>query len=137
MSSFNWNQNWGKNLYIMVGGDGQPVAGTDIWRKKMPSKGRWKKVDIDTCCTGSVLTYTPPDVTLTDGTLAIKCDGTTKASAIITGVSTDIDSLVALLNSKGGFLGAFDVEGEDITMRVKASVSSGIACTGTLSFTVT
>lgn len=53
--------NQGKSLYIREDANGQAIAGTDLWLKKAPSYGRWKKLtDPNLCCNPSTTTTVAP-----------------------------------------------------------------------------
>lgn len=53
--------NQGKSLYIREDANGQAIAGTDLWLKKAPSYGRWKKLtDPNLCCNSSSTTTIAP-----------------------------------------------------------------------------
>ena len=126
-------------VYVRLDAGGNPIAGTNVTRLKMPKTGSWRQIDANTCCFPyTELTVTPADVTDNDFTLTILCDATTLLTVKVytTAATTTIDELVDALNTQLSYLGQFFVDGSDIKFKLKLDVSEAWACTGTLSFTV-
>ena len=123
--------------YIRMDQRGMLVSGSGIWRLKKPSTGRWKEVEGDVCCSPfTALTDTPADVSITDITVTIACDATTVLTVVAPGTSTDIITLVAILNTNLSYLGSFSENGTVVTLNLIQDIANTL-CTGTLTMTVT
>jgi len=63
------NPTFGKTLYIRIDGKNNAIAGTELWLKKAPSKGRWKALtDPNLCCNPTTTTSTTTTTTSTTTT---------------------------------------------------------------------
>jgi hypothetical protein len=125
--------------FVRQDANNNDVAGTNISRKKKPKVGKWREITPwNECCFPSTdLTYTPPDVSLDGITLTIACDAASVLVVSFAAVSTDIDSLVSLLNTNLSYLGVFTVDDSDIDFKLRQEIADGLCAEGELTFTVT
>lgn len=126
-------------LFSRLDAQNNRIQGTSVLRKRMPRTGKWVEDElVNVCCFPFFsLTATPSDVTDDEYTLTILCDAAEIVVLTMTAgaATTDIDGLVALLNSKAGYLGVFSASGDDIILKLKQEVA-GDCAEEDLSFTV-
>lgn len=127
-------------LFTRLDGQNNKVAGSSVYRLKMPKTGKWiQDEQPNECCFPyAELTTTPADVTDDNFTLTILCDATVVFTSVVmfAVATTTIAEVVEGLNDQLGYLGDFSVDGADIALKLKTEVSDNYLCGGTLSFTV-
>ena len=124
--------------YVRYDGSGRVVAGSLILRRNKPKVGNFQEVQGYECCNDVTLTYTPADPAIIDIDFNLYCNGTLVSTGYIPAESTDIESLVAILNATFSVVGTFTVSGtETIQLVVSGDQKTALCPVGTLSFTVT
>lgn len=130
--------------FVRFDGSGRVVAGSLILRRKKPKVGKWREIQGYQCCNGEVtISFEPEDVSLNGIDFELGCNtGTgTYIWSFIDETSTNITSLVAILNANLPYVGVFKVNDDGVTidLTVNADVAktfTSIGCTGGLYFTV-
>lgn len=125
--------------YARFDGSGRIVPSSTILRKNKPKVGSWKEVQTYLCCNGVELFYTPASYPITDPAVNILCGGVSVDGDFVTGVATDILSLVELLNNETGTanFGYYAPQSNgSVKLTVPQSVIDNLCPTGTLSFTI-
>ena len=54
-----------KKAYVRIDGQNRVVAGSLIYRQKMPTVGKWREIDVNTCCTTTTVAPTTTTTTTT------------------------------------------------------------------------
>lgn len=127
------------HTYIRIDASGRDIAGTNVLRRKLPKTGKWRQLDAYECCNFDVtiLTSTPADVTLTTVNFTLNCGAVAVIKNAVTATSTDLASLVGILNTNFSFYGTFSVSGTtDIQLDLVKSIGEGLCPTGILSFVI-
>ena len=123
--------------YVRFDGQGRIIPGSLILRKKKPAIGTWKEVPAYECCNSVTLTYTVANPVITDVTLILFCNGTQINYLYTPSDSTNIASLVDILNNTFNLLGTFSNPSGNIIQLVMSGEQKTALCpVGTLSFTV-
>ena len=123
--------------YVRFDGQGRIIPGSLILRKKKPAIGTWKEVPAYECCNSVTLTYTVDNPVITDVTLILFCNGTQIHYLYTPSDSTNITSLVSILNNTFNLLGTFSNPSGNIIQLVMSGEQKTALCpVGTLSFTV-
>lgn len=130
--------------FVRFDGSGRVVAGSLILRRKKPKVGKWREIQGYQCCNGEVtISFEPEDVSLNgiDFELGCSLGSSTYIWSFIDETSTNITSLVAILNANLPYIGVFRVNDDGVTidLTVNADVAKTFTangCTGGLYFTV-
>jgi len=127
-------------FYVRLDQAGKVISGTGVWRKKMPSAGRWKEFNGNTCCGPVVsITATPTAPGMLNVTVTITCDGDTAAVfTLLASETNSLEELVDLLNSKLDYLGHFVIDGNDIKLELLLDIAQNLCSDTTLvDYTIT
>jgi hypothetical protein len=135
---------YGQQLWMMIDGYGNAVAGMAVWRKKKPANGRWKLITSpNLCCNpipGSVsLDATVADLTNDSYTITIICDATDilEATFTLTAATTTLAEIVSALNTYYSSFGHFTSLGDDgVHLELFPSIAADLCADGTLTMTV-
>lgn len=123
--------------YSRFDGTGRIVPGSTVLRRNKPKNGNWKEVQAYECCNDVTLTFTPLDTSLKDVTLRLFCNGTLIHYLYTPSDSTDITSLVNILNNTFNVLGVFtNPSGNTIELTMSGEQKTALCPTGTLTFDV-
>lgn len=123
--------------YVRFDGSGRVVSSSLILRKDKPKVGKWKEIEGYECCNDVTLTFTPESTTINDVTLRLFCNGTQIHYLYTPRESTDIESLIIILNQTFNVLGTFSNPIDDTIQLVMSGEQKTALCpTGTLTFDV-
>lgn len=123
--------------YVRFDGSGRVVSSSLILRQNKPKVGKWKEIEGYECCNGVTLTFTPESPAIELVTLRLFCNGTQIHNLFTPSESTDIESLIIILNQTFNVLGTFSNPIDDTIQLVMSGEQKTALCpTGTLTFDV-
>lgn len=123
-----------KKYYVRLDGQNRAIAGSGVWRNKMPVTGNWMFVEGDVCCRAVVsLSDEPTAPGMINITVSILCDGSQVALFTLTGSSSSsLATLATELNLLLGFLGTFSVVGDEIQLNMFLEIAQAYCADTTL-----
>ena len=123
--------------FVRYDGSGRVVAGSLILRRKKPAVGNWKEVQGYECCNDVTLTYEVADPEITAVVLRLFCNGTQIHYLFTPSDSTDMGSLINILNNTFNLLGTFsNPSGNIIQLVMTGDMKTALCPVGTLTFDV-
>lgn len=123
--------------YVRYDGSGRVVAGSLILRKNKPKVGKWVEVQTNECCNDVTLFFTSGSYIFIGAYLRFFCNGAQVSENATGQSSTDLDSLVAILNSSFSMIGVFSNYNDESVKLVMSKAQKDIFCPeGTLTFNV-
>lgn len=123
--------------YVRYDGSGRVIAGSLVLRRKKPKVGQWHEVQGYECCNDVTLKFTVPDPAINDVSLVIKCNGTQIHYGFTPRDSTNMSTLLSILNSTFNLLGVFsNPSGNIIQLVISGEMKTALCPVGTLSFEV-
>lgn len=128
-----------KRAFVRYSKIGKIVPGSLILTSgSFPSgPSTWKEVPADLCCDNPIaLTWDDGDVSITNVSINIICNGTIVSTAFSNQTSTDAATLESILNNAFGLIGVFTVVGTVATLTMTATQKSEFCSNGILSFEV-
>jgi hypothetical protein len=128
-----------KRAFVRYSKNGKIVPGSLILTSgSFPSgPSTWKEVPADLCCDNPIeLTWDDENVSLTDISINLKCNGSIIKTAYSTATSSDAATLENALNNTFGLIGAFSVVGTVVTLTMSSTQKNEFCPSGTLSFEI-
>jgi hypothetical protein len=123
--------------FVRYDGSGRVVAGSLILRRQKPKVGKWTEIQGYQCCNDVTLTFTVPSATIVDVTVRLLCNGTQIHYLYTPSDSTDMASLLNILNQTFNVLGTFSNPSGNIVQLVMSGDQKTALCpVGTLTFEV-
>lgn len=124
--------------YARFDGTGRIVPGSLVLRRNKPRNGNWHEVTTYECCNNVTITYTPADVAISDIDLELFCNGNSIGGYSSNRTSTDMASLIDILNIAFGVIGVFSAINSDTVIQLVLSgeQKKALCPIGTLTFTV-
>jgi hypothetical protein len=123
--------------YVRYDGSGRVVPGSLILRKQKPKVGKWTEIQGYQCCNDVTLTFDVTDPIINDVVLRLFCNGTRIHYLFTPSDSTDMDSLISILNETFNVLGTFsNPSGNIIQLVMSGDQKTALCSVGTLSFDV-
>jgi hypothetical protein len=128
-----------KRAFVRYSKQGKIVPGSLILTAGSFPQGSstWNEVPADLCCDNPIeITWDDEDVSLTDISIHLKCNGSIVKSAYSSATSSNAATLESTLNNTFGLIGTFSVVGTVVTLIMTATQKNEFCPNGTLSFEI-
>jgi hypothetical protein len=128
-----------KRAFVRYSKNGKIVPGSLILTSGSFPQGSstWNEVPADLCCDLITLTFDATDVSINDVTLRLFCNGVRIHYLYTPRDSSDMISLIGILNDTFNVLGTFsNPSGNIIELVMSASIKTALCPSGTLTFDV-
>jgi hypothetical protein len=128
-----------KRAFVRYSKQGKIVPGSLILTAGSFPQGpsTWKEVPADLCCDNPfTITWDGGDVSLTNISIRIKCNGEVVKTAYSGQASTDASNLESILNNAFGLIGTFSVAGTVVSLTLTESQKGEFCPGGILSFEI-
>jgi hypothetical protein len=123
--------------YSRFDGTGRIVPGSTVLRRQKPKVGNWKEIPAYECCNDVTLTFDMPDVSISDVTLRLFCNGAQIAYGYTPRDSANVTDVINILNSTFNMIGVFSNPSAQIIQLVMSGAQKTALCSvGTLTFDV-